>query len=104
MGSSSRNAPVGIDPYTSSVLTCTNRRTPALRAAMISVAVPTTSVSMNSVGLCSERSTWLSAARLMTTSQPSTARAATSGSAMSPWMNEYRGSPMSSATFAVLPA
>ena len=77
-----------MDPYTSSVLTCTNRRTPASRAAMIRVAVPTTSVSMNSVGLCSERSTWLSAARLMTTSQPSTARDATSGSAMSPWMNE----------------
>ena len=58
----------------------------ASRAAMMSVAVPTTSVSMNSVGLCRLRSTWLSAARLMTTSTPSTACAAMSGSAMSPLM------------------
>ena len=83
MGSVSRKAPVGIEPYTSSVETWTKRRTPVRRAASSRTAVPTTSVLMNSDGSRMLRLTWLSAARLTTASTPSMASATAAASAMS---------------------
>src|SRR2546422_2344136 len=63
-GSVSADRPRGIWPYTSSVLTWTNRLMPIARAVSRSTAVPTTSVFTNPSGSRMERSTCVSAARL----------------------------------------
>ncbi len=56
---------------------------PASRAASSRTWVPKTSVWMNSPGASIERSTWVSAAKLTIASQPSSAAATASRSAMS---------------------
>ena len=91
-------------PYSSSVPTWRKRPTPARRAASARVATPTVLVRTASSGSTMERSTWVSAAKLTTTSWPAIASATWSGSQMSPWTNWWRGSLSRSSTLARLPA
>ena len=68
-----------MEPYTSSVDTCTNRETPASSAACSSTWVPTTLVETKSAAPVIERSTCDSAAKCTTTSTPAITRATTVG-------------------------
>ena len=90
-------------PYSSSVPTCRKRPTPAVRAASARVATPTVLVRTASSGSTMERSTWVSAAKLTTTSWPAMASATWPGSQMSPCTKVWRGSPSRSATLARCP-
>src|SRR6185436_16937636 len=83
-----------------------NFETPRRRASSRRTKTPRTSVSMNEASPSSERSTWVSAAKLTTASQPSMATPTTSGSTMSPRTNRYSeaGRCATSARFAGLAA
>src|SRR5947199_10342119 len=81
-GRSSVHEPSSIEPYTSSVDTCTNRDTRASSAACSSTWVPTTLVDTKSAAPLIERSTCDSAAKCTTTSVPAIADATVAASPM----------------------
>ena len=84
-GSPSPNEPSSIDPYTSSVDTCSTRPIPASRATRHTMDVPSQLVATKRAGSVSERSTWLSAAKWATASCPAMASARAEASHMSAW-------------------
>ncbi len=100
-GASSVHEPASIEPYTSSVDTCTSRA-PAARHAAASRCAPTALVSANTSAAVIDRSTWVSAAKLTTTSWPGTSDASSSLSQMSPFTNVYP--PATGSRLAGLPA
>src|SRR5450759_1861601 len=99
MVSLSVKEPESIDPYPSSVETCTMREMPCARTTSSSVCVPRMSVWRNASGSAMERSTWVSAAKLTMASTPAAADSTASRSQMSPRTKLERGS---AATFSRL--
>ena len=103
-GSFSSHDPVSIDPYTSSVDTCTNLASLVSSAACSSVWVPSTLVSTKSAPPRIDRSTCDSAAKCTTASACPTRSRTTSGSQMSPCTNSYRSESSTGSRLARLPA
>ena len=101
-GQSSVHEPDPIEPYTSSVDTCTTRSMPARRQASSSAWVPSTLVMTNGAAPATERSTWDSAAKCTTASCPGTTSASSPGSQMSPCTKDSRSCPIG--RLSVLPA
>ena len=83
-GSASVELPSSTEPYTSSVPMCTTRPTSSRRAVSITMFVPKQFVVTKSSAPAIERSTWLSAAKCTTASQPRMASSSRPGSQMSP--------------------
>ncbi len=96
--------PAGIDPYTSSVDTCTKRPTPRRTAASSSVCVPSTLVRTKSPPPAMERSTCDSAAKCTTAPAPAMAASTAAGSQMSPSTTRSRGSSRQASRLARTPA
>ncbi len=103
-GSVSGQEPSAIDPYTSSVDTCTNGATPCRSAASSSTWVPSTLVTTNGVAPAIERSTCDSAAKCTTASWPGSAASTCARSVMSPFTKLYDGESSTGPRFARLPA
>nr|BFE71130.1 hypothetical protein GCM10020092_044310 [Actinoplanes digitatis] len=89
-GDRSVQAPVAIEPYTSSVETCTKRDVPCRRAASSSTWVPTTFVVANSAAPAMERSTCDSAAKCTTASWRGRTDSIRAASQMSPGTKSRR--------------
>src|SRR5689334_3272049 len=92
-GQLSVQAPDSIEPYTSSVETCTTRAVPAATHASSSSCVPETFVRTNAAGSVSDLSTCDSAAKCTTASWPGTVACRVSGSVTSPVTTVSRGWP-----------
>ena len=103
-GAPSAHEPEAMLPYTSSVDTCTTGPTPASRHACSSTCTPATFVATNGAAPLIDRSTWVSAAKLITASWPGTSDPTTEASHMSPRTNLSRGLSQTGARFARLPA
>src|SRR3712207_6938164 len=89
---SSVQEPSSIEPYTSSVETCTTRRTECRSDASNTCWAPSTLVSTNPAAPVMERSTWDSAAKFTTTSCPGRAASRSAGTQMSPCTKRDRKS------------
>ncbi|GAB3957950.1 hypothetical protein GCM10027614_74420 [Micromonospora vulcania] len=87
----SSHEPSLIEPYTSSVETCTTRPTPLRAQAARRWCEPITLVSKNGAGSSMDRSTCDSAAKCTTASCPGTTSASNCRSQMSPRTKVSRG-------------
>ena len=83
-------------PYTLLDDANTTRRTPASRASVSTLSVPSTFAAFDARGSATERATAPSAPRWKTTSTPATARATTAASATEPRISSAAGSRFSS--------
>src|SRR4029077_5152200 len=90
-GACSVHEPDATLPYTSSVETCTTGPTPASRHACRSTCTPATLVATNGAAPLIERSTCVSAAKLITASCSGTSERTIAGSAISPCTKCRRG-------------
>jgi len=103
-GASSDHEPRATLPYTSSVETWTTRRTPASRHACSRTWTPTTLAATKSGAPTMDRSTWVSAAKLITMSWSRATAPTSAASQMSPRMNVNRGWLATACRLARLPA